>query len=80
MRHVQSRARAAQRTFSTLGVLSAPSVLNVLKRDRRSADKTDCMRHQPDNMPVAIMDKGRRLSPGITKHHLKYNAPACGSI
>jgi hypothetical protein len=54
------------------GLLNALSVLSVLERERKSADKTNCMRHQPDNIPAAIVDKGRRLSPGITNHHLKY--------
>jgi hypothetical protein len=75
MRPVQGRARAAQRTFSLcgmFGLLNALSVLSVLERERKSADKTNCMRHQPDNIPAAIVDKGRRLSPGITNHHLKY--------
>ncbi|HZZ05506.1 MAG TPA: hypothetical protein VFE81_21755, partial [Paraburkholderia sp.] len=66
MRLVQGRARAARRTFGVLGVLNergmlnAPgllSLLSLLKRDRRLTDKTNCMRHRPDKIPVAIMDK-----------------------
>jgi hypothetical protein len=69
---------AARRTFGVFGVfgmlnaLNTPDVLSALKRDKRSVDETNCMRHQPDNIPVEIVDKGRRLSPGITNHHLKY--------
>lgn len=70
-----------QRTFNlcgVFGVLNSPSVLSVLsvlKQEKRLKDKANCMRHQPDNMPAAIIDNGRRLSPGITNHHLKYRWP-----
>ena len=75
MRPAQGCARAAQGTFIVFGLLNVMNALSVLKRERKSADKANGMRHLPDNMPAAIMDKGRRLSPGITNHHLKYRWP-----